>query len=170
MSQNFIFDILHAICESGTRFVVVGGFAAILHGVNRVTSDIDVVVDFSRKGALTLVETLLAAGLQARIPDDPRLFAEEAKRQEWITQKNMRVLSFFHPRFPGFAVDLFVDPPMRLDELEKHAEKKAIGNLQVPVASAADLIEMKRKAGRPLDLQDIADLRDIQERPHTDGA
>ncbi|MGD8898275.1 MAG: nucleotidyl transferase AbiEii/AbiGii toxin family protein, partial [Acidobacteriota bacterium] len=37
--------ICHALDEAGARYVLIGGFAVILHGGERTTKDIDLLVD-----------------------------------------------------------------------------------------------------------------------------
>lgn len=37
--------VLEALSKNDIRFVVVGGFAAVLHGNNRLTSDLDLAID-----------------------------------------------------------------------------------------------------------------------------
>jgi hypothetical protein len=42
------FSIIRRLSEEKVQFVVVGGVAAIIYGVPRVTFDLDVVIDFSK--------------------------------------------------------------------------------------------------------------------------
>ena len=68
------------------------------------------------------------------------------------------------PRHPLVEVDLFVDSPIPFEELLVRAETVQIEGVAVPVASIQDLITMKRLAGRPKDLDDIAALEAIAMR------
>lgn len=79
----------------------------------------------------------------------------------------MRVFSMHDPRRPLVEVDLFVDPPIAVDELLARADFVTVGGRRVAVASIADLITMKRVAGRPKDLEDIAALEAIALRKKT---
>lgn len=45
--KNHIKEILFALCDGGVEYVVGGGVAAVLHGVERVTMDIDVAVNLT---------------------------------------------------------------------------------------------------------------------------
>jgi hypothetical protein len=38
-------DLLWALHESGVRYAIAGGFAAVIHGVPRMTFDIDLVLE-----------------------------------------------------------------------------------------------------------------------------
>jgi hypothetical protein len=99
-----------------------------------------------------------------RAPVSARDFADPDRRREWVEQKGMRVFSMHDPRRPLVEVDLFVDPPIPVHELLARAERMIVAGRAVPVASIADLIAMKRKAGRPKDLEDIAALEAIARR------
>jgi hypothetical protein len=50
-------------------------------------------------------------------------------------------------------------------ELRGRALEVPLGELSVPIAHRADLIEMKRAAGRPQDLADIRLLESLDDSP-----
>ena len=43
--------LFRALNASGTRYVVVGGVATVLHGYARFTADVDLILDLERKAA-----------------------------------------------------------------------------------------------------------------------
>ena len=45
------------------KYVVIGGIAAVLHGVPRATFDLDILIEATPDNAQRLLETLLEAGL-----------------------------------------------------------------------------------------------------------
>ena len=55
-------DILRALVESGTEFLVVGAHALALHGVARSTGDLDVWVHSTPENAQRVIEALEAFG------------------------------------------------------------------------------------------------------------
>jgi hypothetical protein len=73
----------------------------------------------------------------------------------------MVVFTMIDPVNPLRQVDLFVEPPMDFETLWKRAELIHLNRTDVRVASIPDLIEMKRKVGRPKDLTDIEALEAI---------
>lgn len=160
-SFGAIFD---ALDESGARYVVVGGLAVVLHGYARLTADIDLVVDLAPEQALRAIAALTRIGMRPRAPVDAQAFADAGARRTWIEEKGMKVFSMHDPDRPLVEVDLFVEPPIAFEELVARAEWIAIGERRVRVASIADLIAMKRAAGRPKDQEDIAALEAIARR------
>jgi hypothetical protein len=86
---------------------------------------------------------------------------EQVRR--WQNEKGMLALSFRAP--DGSAeVDLLVSESDRFDALRKSAVTVTVDGRTFFVASIDDLIAIKRQAGRPQDLLDVAQLQDIKKR------
>lgn len=155
--------VFAALSDSGARYVVVGGVAVVLHGFQRITGDIDIVVDLSPDAARRAIGALVTLGLRSRVPVDPMDFAEPANRARWIAEKGMRVFTMTDPGNPTRSVNLFIENPIEFEELYDRAEVQDLDGTIVRVASIPDLIHMKRLAGRPRDLSDIEALEAIFE-------
>ena len=154
--------IFEALNRTGARYVVVGGVAVVLQGYTRLTVDLDLVVDLEPVAAGKTVSALSALGLRPRAPVDPMGFADPIVRREWIEQKGLQVFSFLDPNNPLLAVDLFVEPPLPFEELWARSREVSLGEIVVRVASVPDLLALKRRAGRPQDLADIAALEVLE--------
>ncbi len=144
--------------------MVVGGLATVLHGYARLTVDVDVMVDLADGEAIKPIAALARIGMVPRAPVDAREFADAATRQRWIDEKGMRVFSMWDPRRPLLEVDVFVDPPLPFLDVWSRAQTMVVAGSSVRVASIADLISLKRLAGRPKDLADISALELIQSK------
>jgi len=68
------------------------------------------------------------------------------------------VLSFFHPTEHLKTIDVFVKEPMRFSLLWQAADKLKIKGITVPILSIKHLTRLKKQAGRPQDLIDVANL------------
>lgn len=155
--------IFLALNEANARYVVVGGVAVVLHGHARLTADLDLAVDLSPAPARRVVDALGSLGLRPAAPVDPAGFAHPPTRERWRLERGMLVFTMRDPDDPLRQVDLFVDEPIPFEELWSRAEIIQLEGIEVHVASIDDLIAMKEQAGRPLDLDDIAELRRIKE-------
>jgi len=155
---NPISDVLVELARADVRFVVVGGVAAVMQGVERVTYDLDLVIELTRESCLKAIERLLAIGYRAKIPADPRGFADETVRESWIRDKGMMVFSFWDAGQHRPQVDIFVRYPLDFEILWTQATKVMLDDVEVRLASPAHLVKMKRSAGRPKDLEDIRAL------------
>jgi hypothetical protein len=156
---------LFALLESARlRYVLVGGLALVLHGIDRLTADVDLAVDLSPEESLRLIGALDEAGYRPTVPVDPRQLADAAVRESWYRDRNMRVFSYWDSTGARPTIDIFIASPISFEELWQHSQRIEIGKgLLVPVASIAHLIRLKELAGRPQDLIDIDRLRAVQE-------
>ena len=73
--QNRLTDTLLALAEAEVRFVVAGGVAALLHGVERVTLDIDVALVMEPGNVQRFLEVMEALRLTPRAPVAATLLA-----------------------------------------------------------------------------------------------
>ena len=147
--------------DAGIRYVVVGGLAVVLHGYARLTVDVDLVLDLEETPARKAIETLVGMGMRPRVPVNPKDFADRSIREAWIRDRGMQVFSMFDPSNPMRVVDLFVDHPIPFEELWSRSDLFELSQTTVRVASIPDLIQLKRRAGRPQDLADIERLEAI---------
>ena len=53
MSSDFL-SLLERLVRAGVDFVIVGGFAGVVHGCTYVTQDIDICCDFSPANLISL--------------------------------------------------------------------------------------------------------------------
>jgi hypothetical protein len=150
--------VLGALERAHVRYALVGGLAVVLRGHLRATADIDLLVGLEPDNALAAIGALTALGLRPRAPVTPESFADPAIRTRWIEDKGMRVFSLWDPTEPLLEVDLFVEPPPDLEGILARTTRERLLGMEVSVATVADLIALKRLAGRPQDLADIAAL------------
>lgn len=60
---NRLQDVFACLSRHDVRYVVIGGIAAVLHGVPRATFDLDLLIDPALGNARRLLDALLDAGL-----------------------------------------------------------------------------------------------------------
>lgn len=147
--------LLGGLVVRGVDFVVVGGIAAVLHGSPRMTEDADVVfaTDDANLNALGKALTDLEAKL-AEVEDDVP-FVPDAR-----TLRSIELLTL---ETNAGKLDLLRQPSGAppYNRLRRDADRYDVGAFSLLVASVPDLIAMKRSAGRPKDLADIAELEVI---------
>ena len=162
MTSGFL-QILNALHDHRVEFVIVGGVAAALHGGSRVTFDLDVVPSLTPESWQSAVDLLWGRGARPRIPEPLERIRDVEQVRRWRREKGMLALNFRTPD-GSTEVDLLVGESDAFDELKQRAVEVAVERRTFFVASIDDLIAMKRRAGRPQDLLDIAELRNIRER------
>lgn len=147
----------------GTKYVVVGGVATVLNGYPRLTGDIDLVLDLSNKeNCLEVLARLKSLQMRPRAPVLLEEFADSAKREKWIEEKGLRVLSLYSPLISLIEIDLFVQEPLPFEDLYKSATFYELEDIIIVTASIEDLITIKKIAARPKDLEDVERLELIK--------
>ncbi len=126
------------------EYIVIGGIAAIVHGVPRMTLDIDLLIRATPENARALLAALLDAGLgTAALLDVDELLAHE--------------ITVFRDRL---RIDVqTASPGIRFEEVRPRALILHVGDIEVPVLAAADLLAAKEACNRPKDQQDLEVLR-----------
>jgi hypothetical protein len=158
----FIKELIFAFAQAQLRYCVVGGVAMNLHGVPRMTYDVDLMVHPSVDELRKARELLEKLGLQRRIPVSLEDFADKAYRDQMRDERNLIAVTFTDPANPLREVDILVAPPIDMDQVVARAVRMSISGVPVPVASIDDLIAMKRATNRAQDADDVAHLNRIR--------
>jgi hypothetical protein len=149
--------LLSTLARHEVAFIVVGGAAAIAHGSSRLTQDLDVVYGRSPANLDQLVAALLDHHpyLRGAPPGLPFL---------WDRATLERGLNFTLVTSLG-DIDLLGEIPGggTYEDLRGEAILLPIFGADCLCLSLAQLIRAKRAAGRPRDLQALAELEAIQE-------
>ncbi len=159
--EKELLSVFKALNETGVRYLVVGGVAVVLHGHLRFTGDLDLVVQLTPSNVALAVNALERLGFKSRLPIPAASLADPTLRASWIEEKGMVVFPLWSPAAPGLQIDIFVSEPFPFVENYGRARPVDIDGTPISVLGVSDLIEMKRKVGRPSDLADIAALERI---------
>ena len=156
------FDSIFAALEAtGVRYVVVGGVAVNLHGYQRFTKDIDLVVELVPDQLLKALEALKAIGYRPSLPVKMIDFADPSIREQWVRDKGMTVFQMYSDQ-TRMSIDLFASYPIDFNTLFADATQVSVSGNALRIASLDHLIQMKRSAGRTQDLLDIEKLEKLQ--------
>ena len=146
--------VFEMFARHGVEFVVIGGWAAIGHGSTRNTVDVDFLAaveppNRARLGAALVELDARLVGVAASLVD-ARMLAEGGN---FTLVTRAGGLDFFN-EVPGGAP---------YDQVRARSVLADLGDdLQIRIAGIDDLIAMKRAAGRPQDIRDIATLTHIE--------
>ncbi len=163
------FEEIFAVLQSAdARYVVVGGVAVNLHGYQRFTKDLDLVVELVPDNTRRALEALHSLGYKPNIPVKASDFADPGIRASWIRDKGMMVFQMYSDR-SRVTVDIFVEHPIPFDVLWEEAATIDLADATVRIASIEHLTRMKHAASRPQDLLDIEKLALIRELRNGEG-
>lgn len=139
--------ILDDLNGAGIRYVLIGGIALIRHGVVRATRDVDAVFD-PDPGNVDRIRTLIERWGATRPDGSP------------IPEGSIAGDRTIHLATPHGDLDLLSENAAAVDftELVARADTRRVDGIEAPICSLADLVAMKRVAGRERDRVDLADL------------
>lgn len=158
MFYEEVFDKLN---RSHIDYIVVGGVALVLHGVVRLTADLDLMVHLKHHNLEKFVSVMKELGYSPKMPVKAEDFIDPKVRMKWIQEKNMKVFSFYHPHQAIYLIDVFVNEPISYKQIQEDSVIIKAGNINIPIVSKRNLIKLKRISGRPQDIADIAALEEL---------
>jgi hypothetical protein len=160
MERRSIEAIIRALNDQQVRYLVVGGLAVVVHGHVRFTADLDLIVDLDPANVRRAISALSALGYRPRAPVDFAQFSDPAERARWIREKQLTVFSLFSPEHAATEIDVFVEMPLDFTAAHAAAMRTEVApGVAATFVGLDDLIALKRRAGRPHDLDDIDRLR-----------
>ena len=153
---NDLTNLLEILADAGVEFVLVGGFAGIVHGCTYVTKDIDICCDFSTSNLLVIQKAL------SELEPVHRMTSKRKKLH--LTEKNC-----------GDFKNLYLDTKIgQLDclssiegigdynEVKQASGIVKLGGVYIFVLSLDALIKAKRSMNRPHDKEAIVQLEAIK--------
>ena len=153
---NRLKGVFRSFQQHDVKYVVIGGIASILHGVPRVTFDLDILIEATPDNAQRLLAALLDAGLgTASLTNVEDVLANEITVFRDCVRVDVQTFT------PGVA---FAEAWQRRKTIDYQGQEFFILCKQ-------DLIASKRAAGRDVDMEDVRllELPD-NENPEQDSA
>lgn len=142
--------------------MIAGGLSVNLHGIPRVTHDIDVVIALDRDNIFRVIEVMKKLDYAPGLPVDAEELADADKRRLWTDEKNLIAFSFRHRKHDFRRVDIILVHPLNFDEAYKRKTSKRLRDFEIDIVSIDDLIKMKEFSGRSQDMADIAMLNKVK--------
>jgi hypothetical protein len=123
------------------RWYLFGAQAVIIHGVPRLSADLDVTLDLRPDAPDRFARDMETAGFLLRV-NDPAFV------------QRTRVMPFVH-QATGMPLDVVLAASGLEDDFLTRAIPVELGGTRVPVIHVEDLIVAKILAGRPKDIEDV---------------
>jgi len=159
--------VARVLNDAGVQYILVGGMAVVAHGYGRSTQDINIVIRLRPEDVYATFSALDSLGYSPRVPVTAEQFANAAQRKQWIIEKGMMVLNFHSDRYAQLPVDVFVAEPFDFPTEYDSAMIVKVAGVPVRVLRLDALLRLKRAAGRPQDLADVAELEALRGGPRS---
>lgn len=142
-----VLKVIDSLNKHKVEYIIIGGYAVILHGFLRATEDIDIIVKMTESN-ITKLQTALNV-----IYND-----NEINEITFEELNNYPVIRY------GTADNFYIDIISRIGEAFSYDNigivSKEIESIQIKFASAASLYEMKKNTYREKDKLDILFLKE----------
>ncbi len=139
-------DFIDALNKQEVEYLLVGGYAVILHGYRRSTGDMDVWVNVTAENHKKLIKSYLTFGLPTA----------DISEENFLRNDEMDVFTYGTP--PTCIEILKKVKGCTFDEAYKISKVYDESGLSIKFLHINTLIEAKKAAGRYKDLDDIEKL------------
>jgi predicted nucleotidyltransferase len=140
-------DLLRALNEEGAKYLLIGGYAVAFYTEPRYTKDFDLWIASDLQNVDRVWKALSNFGAPLSQIQKTDLSDPETIYQIGIAPNR---------------IDILVQPgPVSFEEAWKQRSTTSYDGEPLYVASVTDLIRLKAKAGRPVDIEDIKALKKL---------
>jgi hypothetical protein len=155
VSSNFS-NLLERLVKAGVDFVIVGGFAGVVHGCTYVTQDVDICCDFSAVNLLALQKALSDLDPVHRMtPSRKKLQLTEQTCGQF---KNL----YLDTKIGQLDCLSFIDGLGDYDQVKRASRLVEVESMKMYVLSLDALIKTKRAMNRPRDKEAVLQLEAIK--------
>ena len=164
--ESYLIEALCILADHDVQFVVAGGVAVVLHGIERLTLDLDVAVSPEPANLQKFLKALRVLELEPRAPVPAEWILHPSRVDQLVREKQAMVFTFWSPREPFRQIDMFLTRENGFDGLAIDAPSLPVRGRVIRFASRKKLIEMKRRVQptREKDLSDIQALTDLEQQ------
>ena len=156
-------EILEEFHKKGIKYIIVGGVAVNLHGIPRMTYDLDILLKMEDENLEKFINLMERWGYKPKVPVKIHDFIKKEKREAWIKNKNMKAFTLFNPDAVVKEIDVVINSPLDYEKAIKNVKYIKSKRVKIPVAGIKDLIKMKKNTKREQDISDVRYLKKLLE-------
>jgi len=145
MSELQYEDEIKALNKKRIKYLVVGGIAVNLHGLYRLTRDLDLMIDINEENLEKFVDLMSKLDYGTKVSID-----------DW---KGKVAIAFRHNRDADKQIDVFMRNPIDFKKAYQRRNILKLGKTKVSCVCLDDLLKMKEIANRNRDWIDIGYLK-----------
>lgn len=141
LTEKFL-SVLEALNREGVDYVLIGGFAVVLHGSNSMTEDIDICIRNNEENVERLRKALYM------------VFKDDSIKEITVPEiENYSVIRYGND--DNFTMDIIGNPGEAFSIENIVSEQIEVDGVKVRIATLESLYKMKEKTYRPIDQIDL---------------
>lgn len=152
-------EILKLLLQNKVEFVLVGGLAAIAHGVSTVTQDVDVCFSFDARNVENLLKAL--TNIHPRVRAGSKIIPLQEYSVERLAQLNNLYVKTDWGELDLLGTIMEIGD---FEETKKNSSKITLFGYPCRILNIDSLIAAKEAMGRPKDRQVVLELRALREK------
>ncbi|MBU3914184.1 hypothetical protein KKA14_01485 [bacterium] len=168
-ANEYILDLIRDLVDNQVNFIVCGGVAVVLQGVERMTMDLDLSVDMTEENLKKFLCVIEKNKMSPRAPIPAESILDPDIVNTIVQQKRATVFTFIDTANPFRQIDIFITKENSYETIINSTDAVMLdNNYKIRIVSIDKLIEMKKgiKPIRDKDLYDIMRLNEIKETIH----
>lgn len=154
-------EIILALADADVDFVIGGGVACVLQGVERFTMDLDIAINLTPENLKRFTAVMKEQRLTPRVPVPPEALLNPDAVKVMVEEKHALVFTFIDVNNPMRHVDVFLRDDLSYGVLNRHADKIDLSGRSIKIVTRQKLLAIKEAIVplRDKDQLDIAALR-----------
>lgn len=158
---NHLKDLLSVLARENVNFIVCGGVAVVLHGVERMTLDLDISVDMDHDNVHRFLSVMKSEKMTPRAPIPAETLLDSERVKKIVSEKNAFVFTFLDLKNPYRQIDVFLTADYSYRTLRGHTMTLDVDGHSISILTKEKLLEMKRSIHPPRD-KDLADIKALE--------
>lgn len=155
-------DVLKALKDNSVDFVVSGGYALSIHGVDTINTTLHLLVNLKRKNVERLVDALSRLGYSPVVQAHADHIINATSRDQLIKARRSDTITFYNTAENGL-VDICLRDENEFKSIKQGSLNYTKSSLRFPVISAGHLFEIKMRSGKWRDVRDARRLGEMLE-------
>lgn len=161
MEESFLKQIIVSLSERGVKYIIFGGVALVIHGVERMTLDLDISLELEEENVKKFLQVMEDFHMTPRAPISPYVLLDQEALDYIIKEKNAVAFTFLDKEKPYKQVDVLIHPELRYEKwIEKTVSISLFGH-KVCLLSREAILEMKKNMENPRD-KDLLDIKELE--------
>jgi predicted nucleotidyltransferase len=158
----FYLDLFRALQEQKVRYLVVGGVAVNLHGAERMTMDVDLMIAQDAENLPRFLAVARKLRLTPNLPVTLEQFCDAATLETWVRDKHMLAFQLRSPEIEAPSIDILVNPVVQFEPAYARRVRMDVQGVEISLAAVEDLVALKKGTGRAIDQSDIKALHRLE--------
>jgi len=136
-------EILSELAQAKVEFIVGGGVACVLHGVERLTMDVDLAVLMAAPNLRAFLVVMERLRLRPRVPVPPEALLDPAEIRRITDDRHALVFTFLDPDAPVRQVGIFLRADLSYGALLPDSEWIDLSGFSVRALTRKRLLAIK---------------------------